>query len=257
MLVGVRNGHSSFNSKTIYYTAGLDMDTSTLASGYATADSYYGSFSSNSGTIIEADRLNAVANSNTFVSTYGDTTTDTTYDQFAFANAGGVFIGAGVGPYLGLKLGLQAPATPGLGGCGVYLNPTSLQSYRQLRAIYSGRIGRQVITLYGTNLASKTVVASTVPYPNYLGGTQVLINGVTAPLVYVSSGQLSAVVPYETTGPVVQIQVVNNNTFSNLMTAFLDEPQRACLRNSRTPHIRRASAMPLRFTIPISPWSRH
>jgi uncharacterized protein (TIGR03437 family) len=222
MLVGVRNDSSSFNSGAIYYTAGLDMDTSTLASGYATADSYYGSFSSSNGTIIEADRLNAVANSNAFVSSYGDTTTDTTYDQFAFTSAGGVFIGAGVGPYLGLKLGLQAPATPGSGGSSVYLNPTSLQNTASYAPFTAGVSVGEVITLYGTNLASSTVAASTVPYPNYLAHTQVLINGLPAPLVYVSSGQLSAVVPYETTGPVVQIQVVNNNTFSNVMTAFLD-----------------------------------
>lgn len=223
MLVGVRNDSSSFNSGAIYYTAGLDLDTSTLSSGYATSDSFYGSFTSNNGTIIEADRVNAVANTNTFISTYGDTTTDTTYDQFAFTNAGGVFIGAGVGPYLGLKVGLQAPKLPGSSGFSVYLDPTSLENTASYAPFTAGVSVGEVITLYGKNLASSTVVASTVPYPTYLANTQVLINNVAAPLVYVSAGQLSAVVPYETTGPVAQIQVINNNTNSNVITAFVNE----------------------------------
>jgi uncharacterized protein (TIGR03437 family) len=223
MLVGVRSDSSNFNSNAIYYAAGLDLDTSTLASGYATADSYYGSFTSNSGTIIEAARINAVAYTGAYSSTFGDTTTDTDFDQFAFANGGGVLIGAGVGPYLGLKVGLQAPKLPGSSGFSVYLDPTSLENTASYAPFTAGVSVGEVVTLYGKNLASKTVVASTVPYPTFLGGVQVLVNGVAAPLVYVSAGQLSAVIPYETTASVAQIQVVNNNTLSNTITAFVNE----------------------------------
>jgi uncharacterized protein (TIGR03437 family) len=41
---------------------------------------------------------------------------------------------------------------------------------------------------------------------------QVLFNNVPAPLLYVSSLQINAVVPYEVTGPTVTVTVVDNGT---------------------------------------------
>jgi uncharacterized protein (TIGR03437 family) len=69
-------------------------------------------------------------------------------------------------------------------------------------------------------LADKTVIQSTAPFPNILGGVQVLINNVAAPLYYVTSGQIAAVVPYATTG-IAQIQVVNNGVSSSPVTAYV------------------------------------
>jgi uncharacterized protein (TIGR03437 family) len=223
MIVGVRNDSSSFNSGVIYYSAGLDLDTSTLAaSGFATADSFYGAFSSTNGSIIEADRL-LQPGASAFVSTYGDSSSDTTFAQYAFANGGTVRIGAGIGPYLGLSVALQAPKSPGSSGHSVYLDPTSLQNTASYAPFTAGVSPGEFITLYGTNMASQFVAAPPGAFPTYLGGTQVVINNVAAPLYFVSPGQIAALVPYGTTASIASIQVINNNTASNVITAFVYE----------------------------------
>jgi uncharacterized protein (TIGR03437 family) len=222
LLVGVRNDSSTFNSGVLYYDAGLDLDTSTLSSGYATADSFYGSFSSTNGYIIEADRLLSVANANAYVSSFGDTTSDTTYAQYTFGNGGTVRIGYGVGPYLGISVALQAPKAPGSSGQSVYIDPTSLQNTGSYAPFTSGVSAGELITLYGTNLAAQTVVAPSGAFPNTLGNVQLIVNGVAAPLYYVSPTQLSALIPWETTASVADIQLVNNSTPSNVISAFVN-----------------------------------
>jgi uncharacterized protein (TIGR03437 family) len=49
-----------------------------------------------------------------------------------------------------------------------------------------------------------------------------LINNRPAPIYYVSSTQIAAIVPYETTTSVAQIQVVNNQAMSNVVTEFVN-----------------------------------
>ncbi len=68
--------------------------------------------------------------------------------------------------------------------------------------IYNAQIGLglspgEAIQIYGTNLASATLLASSLPLPTSLGGTTVLIGGVPAPLYFVSAGQINAQVPYQ------------------------------------------------------------
>jgi uncharacterized protein (TIGR03437 family) len=50
----------------------------------------------------------------------------------------------------------------------------------------------------------------------------VLINNLAAPIYYVSSTQIAAIVPYETTASVAQIQVINNKTSSNVVTELVN-----------------------------------
>jgi uncharacterized protein (TIGR03437 family) len=81
----------------------------------------------------------------------------------------------------------------------------------------------ELITLYGSGLATGTVVASKVPFPTSLGGVQVTINGTFAPIYYVSATQISVIVPYElANAPVAAIQVINNGATSNTVTVFVD-----------------------------------
>jgi len=52
-----------------------------------------------------------------------------------------------------------------------------------------------------------------------LGGTQVLFDGVAAPLIYTQAGNVSAVVPYETSGKSsTQVQVVYQGRISNFVS---------------------------------------
>jgi len=71
------------------------------------------------------------------------------------------------------------------------------------------------VDLYGTNLAaSASTAASGSTLPTTLGGTQVLVNGAAAPLIYVSPQQLIFQLPYEAAAGTASVVVVSNNTAS-------------------------------------------
>jgi uncharacterized protein (TIGR03437 family) len=79
-------------------------------------------------------------------------------------------------------------------------------------------------TIFGTNLASGTAQASSLPLPTSLGGSQVTVGGIAAPLLYVSPAQINFQVPFEAprsgSGPVV---VSNNGTPSAAQMASMAE----------------------------------
>lgn len=52
-----------------------------------------------------------------------------------------------------------------------------------------------IIAIFGTNLAGKVYSAAATPLPATLGSTSVSINGIVAPLFYVSPTQINAQVP--------------------------------------------------------------
>ncbi len=52
-----------------------------------------------------------------------------------------------------------------------------------------------IASIFGANLASSTVVATNTPLPTQLSGTSVLVNGIAAPLFYVSPSQINFQVP--------------------------------------------------------------
>ena len=81
-----------------------------------------------------------------------------------------------------------------------------------------------IVALFGTNLAAGTFQAETIPLPTTLGSTQVLMNGVAAPLFFVSAGQINAQVPWELKGnKTVNVRVVNGNLPSNTaVTSFAE-----------------------------------
>ena len=67
------------------------------------------------------------------------------------------------------------------------------------------------LTVFGSGLAPSTWSATGVPLPAQLAGVSATINGIDAPLYYVSSNQLNIQIPYE--APVsgsVSLQVTNN-----------------------------------------------
>jgi uncharacterized protein (TIGR03437 family) len=80
----------------------------------------------------------------------------------------------------------------------------------------------EIVTLFGSGLGPATIVTLQVAngtVTNNLAGTQVLFDGVAAPLIYTLNGQVSAVVPYAVAGKsntVVQVQYQGQN--SNTIT---------------------------------------
>lgn len=68
-----------------------------------------------------------------------------------------------------------------------------------------------VLSVFGSNLAPVTESASSVPLPLSVSGTEVLVNGIAAPLYYVSPGQLNVQIPYEVNVGSDAVVSVNNN----------------------------------------------
>ena len=65
-----------------------------------------------------------------------------------------------------------------------------------------------VVSIFGTELASSTVAASSVPLSTSLNGVTVLVDGVEAPLYFVSDGQINAQIPFGITADRVEVVVV-------------------------------------------------
>lgn len=76
-----------------------------------------------------------------------------------------------------------------------------------------------LFSIFGTGLSASTATAETLPLPTTLGQIQVLVNGTSAPLVYVSGGQINAQMPVNVpTGQPVTLTVTNGGTTSNTVT---------------------------------------
>jgi uncharacterized protein (TIGR03437 family) len=230
MFVGVRVSGSAAATALngLFYQAGVDEDLSTASEGYADLDSYYGSLSAQSGLIVGHQRVLPILYSSTAVDfTYSDgyaVGSDGSYDSpdgtahYIVGDGGLIRIGYGIGPYLGINVAIQAPA---FSGSGVFLNPTGVVNAASSAPFTAGLARGELITLYGKNLANDTVIAPSIPFPDELDNVQVMINGRPAPIYYVSSGQVSAIVPYATELTVAQVQVINNNVASNIVSEFM------------------------------------
>jgi uncharacterized protein (TIGR03437 family) len=203
-----------------FYIAALEDPCGTPAC----IQSFYGSTNSNGqGAAIGHLRLTTYqfnAYDNTFDQTY-KFGTDGTYNDGAFeyllgAN-GQAVLGVGSGSYYSLTLGLKAiqyPATP------VFLNPIGIVNSASFAPITNSVAPGEFVSLFGSGLASSTLVAS-LPFPKTLGGVQVTVNGLPAPIYLVSAGQISVIMPFATpTYSFATFQVSNNGTKSNPITLY-------------------------------------
>jgi len=220
MIVGVKTGGSTPNFGGLYYQAGMDYDNSSN-----NFDTYYGTIAASSGVIIGHQRFQyggGPAQDSTYSDSYtqgSNNYTDNGTGTQYFLGSGGVRIGLGLGPLIGINVAVPAPS---LSGSGVYLNPAGVVNSASFAPFTAGISRGEFITLLGTNIGpSSAQAASTLPLPTKLGGVQVLINNVAAPLNYVSANQINAIVPWELTSSVAQIQVVNNGSASNVVTEFV------------------------------------
>lgn len=239
MFVGVRTGVGTPSLGGLYYEAGLDQDTSTLNAGYATLDGYYGSFNASGGNLLVHQRLLDPFNDSASDYTYSDTYSLGTNGAYTsgginYVVSGGVRIGSGIGPFLAIKVGLQAPTfSSSLSPTGVFLNPTGIVNAGSYAPFTAGIAPGELLTLYGSNLAAGTQVASGVPFPTTLGQVQVLINSIPAPIYYVTATQISVIVPYGVTTSIANVQVFNNNVQSNAVSAFVNQTAPGVLTQSQ------------------------
>ena len=241
MLVGVRTGTGTPNLSGLYYEAGMDQNESALLiTGAASLDSFYGSFSANGGAILGHQRFldffNSVATTDYTYSDAYNVAANGTYSSPAmnYVVGNGIRIGSGIGPYLGISVALQAPSmSSSLSTTGVFLNPQGVVNAGSSAPFTAGLAPGELLTLYGDNLASGTQVASAAPFPFTLGNVQVTVNGVPAPIYYVSPGQLSAIVPYGVIGSIAKVQVFNNNVPSNAVTSWISNTAPGVLTQSQ------------------------
>jgi uncharacterized protein (TIGR03437 family) len=68
-----------------------------------------------------------------------------------------------------------------------------------------------LVSIFGSNLAPQTVQAAAIPLPTSLAGVSVAFNGLSAPLLYIASGQINAQLPFEISSNSSVNVVVNNN----------------------------------------------
>src|SRR5215831_2444695 len=76
------------------------------------------------------------------------------------------------------------------------------------RAVYAPG---EIVSVFGSQLAPDSEIASSVPLPLAMGGVAVTVNGVSAPLWYISATQLNIQIPYEVPAGSTAALVVNNN----------------------------------------------
>lgn len=73
-----------------------------------------------------------------------------------------------------------------------------------------------LIAIYGSGLADSGLRAGTTPLPPSLANVQVLLAGQPLPLLYVSPGQIDAVIPYDVPAGVPMPVVVSNGSRQSL-----------------------------------------
>jgi len=134
------------------------------------------------------------------------------------------FVAIGSNGYFSLLIGLHVPP---FSGAGVYLNPVGVVNAASFQPITASLAPGELITLFGTGLASTTLTSvGGQAFPLSLGGVSAAIDDLPCPIYYVSPTQMSIIVPYgvaaNQTG-LANIQVTNNNVKSNVVQMYLTD----------------------------------
>jgi uncharacterized protein (TIGR03437 family) len=131
---------------------------------------------------------------------------------------GGTFVGSAIDPSDtgGFEIFFGAPMIP-VSGSGVFVNPQGVLSAASFAPAGNPISPGEFIALFGTGLAASTQTAK-APYPTSVNNVTVTVNGTSAPIYFVSAGQINCLVPYGTTGPTAKIVVTNGTATSNTVT---------------------------------------
>lgn len=89
--------------------------------------------------------------------------------------------------------------------------PPSISGLTNAASFQQAYAPGMVLTVFGAQLAPVSASAPRVPLPAQLGGVSATINGVNAPIYYVSPGQLNIQIPYETPLNATVVLAVGNN----------------------------------------------
>ena len=229
MFVGVRTVNGApVTLSGLYYEAGMDFDDTGASTGTIGLNTYYGSFSAASSTIVGHQRIQD-GSSPTYGYVYHDTypvELGSTYSDLArsrqFIIGDGVRVGVGIGPYPALTVAVQAPKIAPLSS-GIFLDPTSAVNTLSSAPFTTGISSGELITLRGANLGPAALaVVSTIPLPKTVGGVQVLINNQAVPILMANATQIVIQVPYHVAVGIASIQVSYKGALSNTITSVVN-----------------------------------
>jgi uncharacterized protein (TIGR03437 family) len=224
----------------LYYTGYLlNQDPGTSNQGVYAAEGAANELATLNNTEIYHQRTNCDYCSNAyddisddiFAFNTGGTASFTGFGAFALGPNADMAIGSGLGNSI-YQLVFYV-RTPAASGTGVFLNPQGVvnaASFAPFTAQYSPG---EVVTMYGTGIATTDANLTALPFPNTLGNVQVKVGDgststtINAPLYAVCAScnpqQISAVIPYNTSSATgyITFQVINNGTPSNVVTGYL------------------------------------
>ena len=123
-------------------------------------------------------------------------------NRLAIGSSGNSYVVSGVGitDSNSYEIGFGIRATAAISGAATfYINPQGVVNAASFAPVGAPVSPGEFISIFGAGFATATTVAP-APLPNILGGVQVLINNTPAPLYFVSSGQISCLVPFGVTG---------------------------------------------------------
>lgn len=120
------------------------------------------------------------------------------------ANSGGINTNPGI---VSMPVVLTVGATGGISVNGLQNAASYVQNYAP----------GMLMAVYGSNLAPSTALASSIPLPTSLAGVSATVNGMVAPLWFVSPGQVNLQIPYETSAGQAVVGINNNGQVSYQM----------------------------------------
>jgi uncharacterized protein (TIGR03437 family) len=228
LMVGIKSLSGSASNSLFqgtYYNAALENDASGLSSGNNSVDSFYGStLAVGQGTLISHERLDF------FDSLSYDDTVDGVYNLTSAGtyNDGNFLTTLGASGQAALQVGLNDFYTLAVNfqakqytGSAPFIIPVNVFNAASFAPITNSVAPGEFVSIFGTNLTNTTQTAQSFPLPTNFGGVQVLVNGVAAPIDYVSPTQINFVMPFGT--PIfsfAQFQVISGSTPSNTVTLY-------------------------------------
>lgn len=123
------------------------------------------------------------------------------------------------GPPLRIAVSLFIASGPEVGDLP-FLTGAGVTNGANLRS--SRLSGGSLFTVFGVSMATTVAQATSIPLPITLGGVQVLINGVPAPLLYASANQVNGQIPPETTPSAGSLVVRNGFGDSGVVSIQID-----------------------------------
>ena len=226
------NGTNSA-SAGLYFTAALEDSTGAFGT-----DSYYGGVSNagnSKGDGIIHQRFN-LTNAYSYdygsddqidVNADGTTSADFLGYMYVFGDGEQAFVAIGSNGTYSLLVGMHAAS---FSGSGVFLNPAYVVNAASYAPVTASLAPGELINLYGTGLSpvSMSMQGGQVFPTGGIGGVTVTIDGLPCPVYYVSSTQISVIVPYGVASnmtALADIQVNNNGQKSNVVQMYLTDAE--------------------------------